>query len=50
MQDLTALHTLVFNSLDDQIALIDQAGTIVDVNSAWTNFGVETGFRPTSLP
>ena len=43
MQDLTALHTLVFNSLDDQIALIDQAGTIVDVNSAWTNFGVENG-------
>ena len=43
MQDLSALHTLVINSLEEQIAVIDQAGTIVDVNFAWTNFGVENG-------
>jgi diguanylate cyclase (GGDEF)-like protein len=50
VQDLTALHTLVFNSLDDQIALIDQAGTIVEVNSAWTNFGVENGISSDYVP
>ncbi len=43
MQDLSGLHTLVINSLEEQIAVIDQAGTIVDVNSAWTKFGVENG-------
>ena len=43
MQDLTALHTLVINSLEDQIAVIDQAGTIVDVNRAWTDFGIKNG-------
>ncbi len=43
MQDLSALHTLVINSLEEQIAVIDQAGTIVDVHSAWTTFGVENG-------
>lgn len=43
MQDLDALHTLVINSLEEQIAVIDQAGTIVDVNRAWTSFGVENG-------
>lgn len=37
------LHTLVFDSLHEQIAVIDQAGTIVEVNSAWTNFGVKNG-------
>lgn len=43
MQDLTTLHSLVFNSLDDQIAVIDEAGNIVDVNSAWTDFGMANG-------
>ncbi|MDA1164409.1 MAG: diguanylate cyclase [Planctomycetota bacterium] len=43
MQDLVALHTLVINSLEEQIAVIDQDGTIVDVNSAWTSFGIENG-------
>lgn len=43
MQDLSALHTLVINSLEEQIAVIDQAGAIVDVNSAWTGFGVKNG-------
>jgi diguanylate cyclase (GGDEF)-like protein len=41
-----ALHTLVFNSLSEQIAVIDQAGTIVDVNTGWTNFGIENGISP----
>jgi diguanylate cyclase (GGDEF)-like protein len=50
VQDLTALHTLVFNSLDDQIALIDRSGTIVDVNSAWTNFGLENGISSDYTP
>ena len=48
MQDLNALHTLVINSLDEQIAVIDQAGTILDVNFAWTQFGSETGFLPST--
>ena len=39
----TVLHTRVFNSLYEQIAVIDRAGTIVDVNSAWIRFGVENG-------
>ena len=43
MQDLTALHTLVFNSLEEQIAVIDQQGTVIDVNRAWCNFGNENG-------
>jgi diguanylate cyclase (GGDEF)-like protein len=43
MPDLSALHTLVINSLEEHIAVIDRAGTIIDVNSAWTRFGVENG-------
>lgn len=40
------VHTLVFNSLYQQIALIDPAGTIVDVNAAWINFGIDNGQSP----
>lgn len=43
MRDRGDLHTMVLNSLDEQIAVIDKAGMIVDVNSAWINFGVENG-------
>ena len=43
MQDISALHTLVINSLGEQIAVIDQAGSIIDVNAAWTRFGAENG-------
>jgi diguanylate cyclase (GGDEF)-like protein len=43
MYDLTALRALVFDSLSDQIAVIDHAGTIVDVNSAWISFGNKNG-------
>lgn len=37
------LHTLVFHALTEHIAVIDCAGTIVDVNAAWTRFGTENG-------
>jgi PAS domain-containing protein len=37
------LHTLVFHSLEEQIAVIDQAGNILDVNWSWQNFGAENG-------
>jgi len=43
VQDLPALHTLVVNSLEEQIAVIDEAGAILDVNLAWTQFGAENG-------
>lgn len=38
-----ALYESVFHSLEDQIAVIDQAGNILEVNLAWQNFGVENG-------
>lgn len=37
------LHTAVFHSLEEQIAVIDKAGNIVEVNRAWQNFGIENG-------
>lgn len=37
---------MVINSLEEQIAVIDHAGTIIDVNLAWTNFGSENGLSP----
>lgn len=43
MHESPVLHTLVINSLEEQIAVIDQTGAIIDVNSAWTSFGVENG-------
>lgn len=43
MPDMTTLHTLVINSLEEQIAVIDQAGTILDVNHSWNNFGLDNG-------
>jgi diguanylate cyclase (GGDEF)-like protein len=38
-----SLYKSVFHSLEDQIALIDQAGNILEINLAWQNFGVENG-------
>lgn len=38
-----ALYESVFHSLEDQIAVIDQAGNILEVNFAWQNFGIENG-------
>jgi hypothetical protein len=37
------LHTLVFNSSYEQVAVIDHAGIIVDVNAAWIGFGIDNG-------
>lgn len=42
-KDTSALHTRVFNSLAEHVALIDDAGTIIDVNAAWTKFGIDNG-------
>ena len=46
--DLSALHTWVFNTLQDQIAVIDREGTIIAVNRAWTMFGIENGLSAES--
>jgi diguanylate cyclase (GGDEF)-like protein len=39
----TALHSLLLDSLEEQIAVIDREGSIVYVNRAWTDFGIENG-------
>lgn len=46
MQQPLNLHTAVLNSLDEQIAVIDKSGTIIDVNFAWNKFGLENGLSP----
>lgn len=46
--DLSALHTWVFNTLQDQIAVIDREGTIIAVNRAWTLFAIENGLSAES--
>lgn len=43
MPEQTALHSLLLDSLEEQITVIDQEGTIVYVNRAWTTFGIENG-------
>ena len=43
MQNQTDLHTLVLDSLEEQIAVIDQSGTIIYVNDSWSRFGIENG-------
>ena len=43
MKNLSALHTSVVNSLDIEIAVIDQDGMIVDVNTAWIKHGADNG-------
>ena len=35
MRSRSALHTLVLDSLADQVAIIDGSGAIVDLNAAW---------------
>lgn len=46
MHNRKTLRSLLFDSLEEQIAVIDEKGTIVDVNAAWTSFGVENGLSP----
>lgn len=43
MQDRSALHTLVVNSLEERIVVLDHTGIIVEVNDSWTKFGEENG-------
>lgn len=43
MQIPANLHTSIFHSLEEQIAVIDHEGNIVDVNLAWQKFGLENG-------
>jgi diguanylate cyclase (GGDEF)-like protein len=48
LPEQTALHTLLLDSLDDQIAVIDREGNIVYVNRAWTAFGIDNGLASKS--
>ena len=48
MLELTSLHALLLDSLEEQIAVIDHEGTIVYVNRAWTTFGFENGLGSAS--
>ncbi|WP_237246322.1 sensor domain-containing diguanylate cyclase [Sideroxyarcus emersonii] len=48
MPDQAALHALLLDSLEEQIAVIDREGTIVYVNLAWTTFGLENGLASAS--
>ncbi|MDX1518886.1 MAG: sensor domain-containing diguanylate cyclase [Gammaproteobacteria bacterium] len=41
MYDRSDLHSMVVDSLEEQIAVIDKSGKIVDVNAAWERFGLE---------
>jgi diguanylate cyclase (GGDEF)-like protein len=43
------LHSLLLDSLEDQIAVIDGTGRIVYVNRAWNAFGIENGLPPGSF-
>ncbi len=43
MSDERLIHTAVYNSLEEQIAVIDGSGCIVDVNQAWIRFGAANG-------
>lgn len=43
MQLPPSLHTSILHSLEDQIAVINQSGNILEVNLAWQNFGCENG-------
>ena len=46
MKTSADLHTAVFHTLDEQIAIIDSAGNILEVNRAWQEFGAENGLSP----
>lgn len=46
--DRAALGALIVDSLEEQLAVIDAAGSIVEVNRAWTRFGAENGLSAES--
>src|SRR5690606_6109091 len=48
-RDRNALHTLVIDSLAEQIAIIDRDANIVDVNAAWRRFAREGRLAPELL-
>lgn len=48
-RDRSVLHTLVVDSLAEQIAIVDRAANIVDVNAAWRRFALENGLAPELL-
>src|SRR5690606_20124713 len=48
-RDRSVLHTLVVDSLAEQIAILDRAANIVDVNAAWRRFALENGLAPELL-
>lgn len=41
--NIGSLHTAIYHSLMEQIAVIDAQGQIVDVNRAWVEFGQNNG-------
>lgn len=43
MRSRGALHTLVLDSLADQVAILDASGMIVDLNAAWLRFAQLAG-------
>jgi diguanylate cyclase (GGDEF)-like protein len=45
----TSLYSLVIDSLEDQIAVVDSKGSIVYVNRAWITFGLENGLASGSF-
>lgn len=45
MDDIKTLRSTVFDSLEEQIAVIDGEGVIVDVNAAWKRFGADNGLQ-----
>lgn len=44
--DICSLHTAIYHSLMEQIAVINAQGQIVDVNRAWIEFGQNNGANP----
>jgi len=42
----TALRSAVFQSLEEQIAVIDRHGAIIDTNLSWQRFGNSNGLSP----
>jgi diguanylate cyclase (GGDEF)-like protein len=43
LPELDTLHSLVLDSLEEQVAVIDSASIIIYVNRAWRTFGTENG-------
>ena len=46
MNILAALRSAVFQSLEEQIAVIDRSGTIIDTNLSWQRFGSSNDLSP----